>query len=57
MELKLSISSYFVFGQMIFGRVIQYVKSSHKAFVSLLEDTHLGPKQQLKIEVKFFTTL
>ena len=28
-----------------------------KAFVSLLEDTHLGPKQQLKMEVKFFTSL
>ena len=29
----------------------------NKAFLSSLEDTPLGPKQQLKMEVYFFTSL
>ena len=29
----------------------------NKAFVSSLEDTRMGPMQQLKMEVKFFTSL
>ena len=67
MELKLSISLYrkltiwFFVGRWFFGRVIQIGEKqlSHrdKVFVSLLEDAHLGSKQQLKIEVKFFTRM
>ena len=67
MELQLSISSYrwltscLLLGWWFFGRVIQICEKqlSHrgKAFISLLEDTHLWPKQQLKMEVKFYTSL
>ena len=44
-----------------FGPFLQICEKqlSHRdnALLSLLEDTHLAPKQQLKMEVKFFTSL
>ena len=35
----------------------QWLSLTIKGFVWLLEDTHLGPMQKLKMEVKFFTSM